>query len=196
MAFKNMRLDLGVMFGSGGGDGFADLVATDAAGNETRELLHGRDLGEWMLTLTPRTVSRLKDLRAFFKIANGRVNTWRLRDPDDYIVSTGEGVFTQIDSTHFQMWKRWSYSGYTFDNKVVLPVSGTISITGGSGHSIDYSAPSGIVTVTSGTPTAWTGQRDKLARFDTSKLGRIFLDRSGGDLFVKCDPIPIKEVLA
>jgi uncharacterized protein (TIGR02217 family) len=57
---------------------------------------------------------------------------------------------------------------FSHDRKIVKPVSGTITVTGGSGVSIDHAT--GIVTVASGAPTAWTGEFDTPARFDSDEM--------------------------
>jgi uncharacterized protein (TIGR02217 family) len=192
MAFKdNLRLDRRMMqFGSSAGDAFATIIATSESGDESRDATRERDQGEWLIIIPPKRVSELKDFKAFFKVANGRANTWRLVDPEDYLVGTGEGVVTQLTSTTFQMWKRWSYAGYTFDNKVVLPVD--VTIAGGGSYSVG--STTGIITVASGAnPSGWTGKRDKLVRFDTDKLDRTITDKNT-EIIIKLAPVPIKEV--
>ncbi len=194
MAFKDMRINRAMLtFDTTGADEFSTIVSTSDSGDETRDQTRDEDLGSWVILFQQRKEFLVKEFRAFFKAAKGRANTWRLQDPDDYIAASGEGVLTVIDATHWQMRKRWTTQGITADNKVVLPVSGTIAISGGGTYSVSYTT--GIVTKTGGAdPTGWTGQFDKLCRFDIDKLDRTFQDGSGGHLLIKIAPVPIKQV--
>lgn len=55
-----------------------------------------------------------------------------------------------------------------YDHKITKPVVGTAVVTGGSGVSVNYTT--GVVTVSSGTPTAFTAEFDQPCRFDIDHL--------------------------
>jgi len=137
-----------------------------------------------------------RQLQAFFRVANGRANTFRFKDWSDFEATATEGRFIDADDDSpplvFQMVKRYMFGSYTFDRKIMLPVSGTVTVTGGTGASVNYST--GIVTVSSGTPTGWAGEFDVLARFDTDRMHAETIDRSGDDLIIGWSSIPILEV--
>ena len=119
----------------------------------------------WDVAHGVKNVTQYKVLRSFYLVAKGKLNTFRFKDWFDFTVESGEGVFVSIDSTHFQLYKKYAVSTDIYYRKITRPVSGTLVITGGTNPSTAYET--GIVTVDSGTPTAWTGQFDTLAKFDT-----------------------------
>lgn len=192
MAFIDMRLDPRISFRATGGPAFSTDVVRLDGGDESTNQNWEQELGQWEISYDARRPEVWKDLMAFFRKAAGRANSWRYKDWLDYEVAAGEGVFEEIDSTHFQMQRRYTVDGQTYDRDVTKPISATVSVTGGSGASI--AASTGIVTVSSGTPTAWTGQFDKHARFDTDRANFTILDSSGGEFLVGWQSIPIVEV--
>jgi uncharacterized protein (TIGR02217 family) len=108
-----------------------------------------------------------------FMAARGQLYAFRLKDFTDFQVTAtdGSGVFVQLTSTTFQMYRRYSVSPLTYDQIIQKPVSGTVTVTGGVSPVVDYTT--GIVTVASGTPTSWVGQYDIPVRFggDMPKRG-------------------------
>ena len=91
-----------------------------------------------------RRESDWRPLLAFFRLAQGRANTFRYKDHTDYICEPGDGVFfdsTDGSPTGQQMYKRYTFDGQTVYRRITKPVSGTITITGGG--SLNYA--SGIV---------------------------------------------------
>ena len=133
-----------------------------------------------------------RKLQAFFLVCNGRANSFRFKDWTDYVCAAGDGIFQDADSgspTGQQMYKVYSFGGQTYYRKITKPVSGTITVTGGG--TLDYS--SGIVD--GGTPTAWSGEFDVHARFDTDAMRSETITRTpDGELIVGWRSIPIIEV--
>jgi uncharacterized protein (TIGR02217 family) len=113
-----------------------------------------------------------KLLRDFHRVAMGRLNGFRFRDPFDY-KDEGAGGFVAGSGGKMQMVKTYTVGSSTYVQTITKPVSGTITITGGG--SLDYTT--GLVT--GGSPTAWTGNFDVPCRFgdDVPQAG---LDSSGG----------------
>lgn len=192
MTFLAERFPPKISFGANGGPGFlTDIVITNG-GVESRDQTRSMELGSWEVSHAARLPAAYKPLQAFFRLAGGRANTFRFKDWTDYTVAANEGKFVMLTSTTFQCVKRYTFGSQTFDRTIMLPVS-PISVTGGTVASISYTT--GIVTMTSGTPTAWTGEFDILARFDTDRMRAETIDRNPRDgLIIGWSSIPIVEV--
>lgn len=87
----------------------------------------------------------------------------------------------------------WNLAAGVFDRKILKPVD-PITVNGGTVASIDYTT--GIVTMTSGTPTDWTGEFDVPCRFDIDVLKAEILDRSGSEFLTGFQSLPIIELRA
>lgn len=168
MAFIETQFPTDIALGATGGPGFNTDVVVVNSGFEQRNATWQDARSAWDVAHGVKTQAQLNTLVAFFRVIKGRANGFRFKDWTDYTVETGEGIFSTIDSTHFQMVRRYTTAANNHDRDITKPVSGTVDITGGSGVSVDYTT--GIVTVTSGTPTAWTGQFDVPVRFDTDQM--------------------------
>jgi uncharacterized protein (TIGR02217 family) len=162
-----------------GGRGFKTIPTETFGGLEYRNAAWSQMRGEWEITEPFRETNPLapyafKLLRDFHRISLGAWGGFRFKDFNDS-TDDGAGVFVAVDSTHFQVAKRYTVGSNTFTQNVLTPIS-PIVVTGGSGVSVNYAI--GIVTVSSGTPTAWTGAFDIPVRFaqDQPMAG---LDSSG-----------------
>lgn len=131
-------------------------------------------------------------LLAFFRaVGGGMANSFRVRDWSDYTVKTGEGVFAVIDATHFQAYKRYTSGSATHDRKITR-LRGTPTVTGGTSPTWDLDT--GILTVASGTPTAWTGIFDVPARFDTDHMQWEVVGRNSRGVIIEWRSVPMIEV--
>lgn len=194
MAFiESPRFPENISFGVTGGPDFLTDVVIVNSGVEYRNQVRSLELGSWDVAHAARLPAQYDPLKAFFRIAAGKANAFRFKDWQDYAATSLEGVFTLLTSTTFQMWKRYTSGATTYDRRIQKPVSGTVTVTGGTVSSIDYTT--GIVTMTSGTPTAWAGEFDVPARFDTDQMRGEIIDRNGTSGFViGWESIPIVEV--
>ncbi len=164
-----------------GGRGFMTTVVETYGGDEYRNSAWSQARGEWDFADGLRTADAMsstlaqKLLRNMFMVARGQLNAFRFKDYSDY-TDEGGGIFAMLTATTFQMYKHYTRGALSYDQIIQKPVSATVVVTGGSGASVDYTT--GIVTVSSGTPTSWTGQFDIPVRFggDMPKNG---LDPSG-----------------
>lgn len=175
MAFIETQFPSNISLGATGGPGFQTDVVSVNSGHEQRNAAWQDARGAWDVAHGVRTQAQMDELVAFFRVMKGRANGFRFKDWSDYTVGSGEGVFRTIDSTHFQLVRRYTTSGNNHDRDISKPVSGTLSITGGTVSSVDYTT--GIVTMSSGTPTAWTGEFDVPCRFDTDQM-KVRIDLS------------------
>lgn len=168
MAFIDKRFPLEISYGASGGAGWSTGVVVMDSGFEQRNQNWQDSRYAFDVSHGVKTQAQLDALIIFFRLMKGRANYFRFKDWADFDCSVTEGVFATIDSTHFQMQKRYMNGSDQDLRTITHPVTGTIAVTGGTGISIDYST--GIVTVTSGTPTSWTGEFDIPCRFDTDQM--------------------------
>jgi len=168
MAFIETRFPDDISYGAIGGPGFKTSIVEVKSGAEQSNSEWEDDRGEWDVAHGVRTAAQMATLIAFFRAMKGRATGFRFKDWTDYSAASGAGIFRTLTATTFQMVKRYTTAGNNHDRDITKPVSGTLSITGGVGVSVDYAT--GIVTVSSGTPTAWTGEFDVPARFDTDQM--------------------------
>jgi uncharacterized protein (TIGR02217 family) len=168
MSFFETRFPDDIARGASGGPGFQTDVITVNSGFEQRNAVWADARCSYDVSHGIKQQSQLDALVAFFRVMGGRAHGFRFKDYADYQVGADEGIFTAIDATHFQMWKRYTSAGSNHDREITKPVTGTVAVTGGTVASIDYTT--GIVTMTTGTPTAWTGQFDVPCRFDTDQM--------------------------
>lgn len=168
MAFIETQFPPDIALGATGGAGFNTDVIVVNSGFEQRNATWQDARSVWDVAHGVKTQTQLDVLIAFFRVMKGRANGFRFKDWTDYTATASNGIFSAIDATHFQMVKRYTTAGNNHDRTITKPITGTITITGGTVASTDYTT--GIVTMTSGTPTAWAGQFDVPARFDIDQM--------------------------
>jgi uncharacterized protein (TIGR02217 family) len=168
MPFIETRFPVDISYGVVGGPGFKTDVVVVNSGFEQRNAVWEDSRCMWDAAHGLKTQDQLDTLIAFFRVMKGRANGFRFKDWTDFSVGSGEGIFRPLSGTTFQMVRRYTTAGNNQDRDISKPVSGTIVVTGGTGVSVNYTT--GVVTVTSGTPTAWTGEFDVPARFDTDQM--------------------------
>lgn len=183
-----------ISFGAQGGPEFETDVVIYGSGEETRNQNWEVERLSWDVAHAARVQENWEPLRTFFRLAAGRANSFRYLDKTDYICVAGDGVFLDTDDTGSppigkQMYKTYTKDGHTYYRKIVKPITGTITVTGGG--SLNYAT--GVVT--GGTPTAWVGQFHVHCRFDTDAMrGRIIDKQGDGQFIMGWDSIPILEV--
>jgi uncharacterized protein (TIGR02217 family) len=176
MTFRNVRFVTGIRYGSTAGPSYSTQIARSISGSTQRQKNWIFPLRRWQVDRALRDTTLRAEFLSFFHNMNGAGDTFRMRDPGDYTVSASEGVFTAITSNTFQMCKRYTTGSYTKDLPIYLPVLNTITITGltaGVHYSIDYTVPSGVVTMLgspTSTPTSWSGEYDIHARLEKDEL--------------------------
>jgi uncharacterized protein (TIGR02217 family) len=190
MFLETPRLPDDVTYEFEGGPTFSTEVVINAGGYESRNQNWAQARRSWRCNYAPKSRALTDVLTGFFHVANGKAHGFRFRDWTDYEATASQGVFVAINATTYQMFKRYSAGSNSHDRKIVKPVSGTITVTGGSGVSINHTT--GIITVSSGTPTAWAGEFDTPARFDSDEM-RLQVVQASPRLFVWGD-ISLTEI--
>jgi uncharacterized protein (TIGR02217 family) len=191
MSFLDIQFPSAISFHAVGGPGFLTNVVIANSGQEFRDQVWSLERGSWEVSHAARLPTDYKPLQAFFRIARGRANSFRFKDWSDFAATSSEGVFTMLTSTTFQAWKRYTFGGQTFDRKITKLVA-TPTTTGGTVSS--WALTTGIVTMTTGTPTAWAAEFDCHCRFDTDQMKAETIDKSGRELLIGWSSIPVIEV--
>jgi uncharacterized protein (TIGR02217 family) len=197
MPFLNERFPDDISRGAIGGAGFLTDVVMVESGHEFRRQARALELGSWEVSHAARLPEKYRRLQAFFRVAAGRANGFRFKDWTDFEAAQTEGVFVLLTGSTggstWQMYKRYTFGAYTYDRKIQKPINGTVTVTGGSGHSIDYAT--GILTEGLGEPTSWAGEFDVPARFDTDVMRAETIEKQvSGELVVGWSSIPIVEI--
>lgn len=189
MAFIETQFPSDIVVGVTGGPGFETEVVPLNSGFEQRNATWEDSRCEYDAAHGVKTQAQLNTLIAFFRVMKGRANGFRFKDWTDY-TDGGGGIFVQLTSTTWQMYKRYTTAGNNHDRKITKPVNGTLAITPGS-FSVDYTT--GIVTAVGSptvAPTSWTGEFDVPCRFDIDRMKARIEDYG----IYSWESIPIVEI--
>ncbi len=177
-----------------GGPAYQTDTVTVESGREQRNQVWSYPRHEYDASHAARLSAQYVPLRDFFHITAGMANGFRVKDWFDYQVTAAQGQWTLLTATTFQMVRVYTAGISTRTRLISKPVSGMITTTGGTLASIDYTT--GIATMSSGTPSTWSGEFDVPCRFLVDQMsGRILHPSLGGvDLIMDWDSIPITEI--
>lgn len=192
MGFLDERFPTNVSFHAVGGPIWSTDIPMLQSGFEFPNQLWEMPRYKWEVAHAARTKAAYDALLAFFLLVKGRANGFRFKDWVDYSTTSATGVFVMLTSTTFQMHKLYTVGSTTFKRKITRPRH-TVTVTGGSGPSVEYTT--GVVTVASGTPATWSGEFDVPCRFDTDEMQGEIIDRSKTAGFIMgWKSIPIIEI--
>lgn len=134
-------------------------------------------------------------------VAGDRVRVTGTFDPTQFV----EGAVTSYSSTTLVInvdtiggsgtLASWdvNLAGAVHDRKIRKPCkSPAPTITGGPTYTLDYTT--GILTLSSGSLTTWSGQFDVPCRFDIDEMKGEILDKKGGAFIMGWNSVPIVEV--
>jgi uncharacterized protein (TIGR02217 family) len=193
MAFADVQFPPRISFGAQGGPVWQTSIARVYSGREYRNRTQSVPLSRFDVSHAGKRTNDWEAVRDFFYNMGGRATAFRFKDWTDYRATVAQGVFIMLTSTTFQMAKRYAVGAITFDRPIYKPIASTFASVGGVSATLD--ATTGIVTVSSGTPTAWAGQFDIPARFDIDQLPTQIVDKSrDGGFIYSVDSVPIQEV--
>lgn len=134
MSFHDDRLPTDIEPGAVGGPRFKTTVTPLRGGGEQRNIDWEQTKGEWDVGYGMNTVENRWAARDFFHARWGRGHSWKFKDHGDYQIPDGGGSTPQeIDTgdnveTEFQIVKRYTSGGYTFEKTIRKIVAGTYSI--------------------------------------------------------------------
>ncbi len=192
MAFHDIQFPTDISYRPTGGSRFQTSIGVVDSGFDYRNQAQAFGLGRWEVGHDARIKSQFETLRDFFNARKGQFHSFRFKDWSDFTATSSQGVFVMLTSTTFQMYKQYTSGSGTAARKITKPVSGTISFTGGVTPVANYAT--GVVTVASGTPTAWAGEHDYHVRFGTDDFDGVMLARSGAVLVGGWSGIPVQEI--
>lgn len=192
MSFLEVQFPPRISFGATGGPRFQTEIGTLDSGVESRTQGWSQALARYDVSHAARKKDNFDILLAFFLSVKGRAHGFRFKDWTDYQATSSQGIFAMLTSTTFQMYKRYTFGSLTYERKITKPVAGTTVVTGGSSPSV--STTTGIVTVSSGTPTAHSTEFDVPCRFDTDSIEAEIINRSSTGFIMGWRSIPIVEI--
>jgi len=192
MSFYEVQFPSAISYGAVGGPAFLTDVVVVNSGAEQRNVTWAQGRRRYDVAHAAREPTASDAVKAFFHAMNGRGHGFRFKDWTDYSATASEGKFSLLTPTTFQAYKRYTTSGGQTYDRIIQKGIATWSITGGTLSAIDYNT--GIVTMTSGTPTAWAGSFDVPCRFDADELTGVIIDKSSAGLIVGWQSIPIVEI--
>lgn len=166
MAFIDLRLPSDISLGAQGGPDWEPIsITTLESGDEVRDVVKSKALGNWTISYDARRPAIWQRFQDFWYIVGG--NSWPFKDWLDFECAAAQSHLTAIDSTHWQMWKRRTIGSFTYDQKIVLPYNATVN--GGGSYSV--ARATGIITKASGAdPTTFATSFDKLCRLVSGHL--------------------------
>lgn len=206
--FHDVRIPLGVSFGSTGGPEWRNEIVTLTSGMEKRNARWAHSRRHFDAGTGLRSLDDLKTVLAFFEARHGSLHTFRFRDPFDFSSASGSAAPSPFDQrigvgdgagVTFQLIKHYE----NYDRPITRPVSGSvlIGVNGvrlAEGEAFTLDSASGRVTFKSGyvPPAGATVTAGFLfdipVRFDTDRLMASIASFQAGEI----PSIPIIEVKA
>ncbi|WP_257556407.1 DUF2460 domain-containing protein [Sphingobium sp. CFD-2] len=174
MAFIDQHLPREVEIGARRRDDEDIEIVTTDGGWEVRNARSSQSLREYEISfpMSQRDNAVYQAVVAMFKVARGKLHSFRFRDWADYqldaeIIGTGDG-----STTAFQITQSWTVDGETVSRDITRPISSFQVFKAGvlqvSGYSINYDT--GMLTFSVapslGVEISVTGQFDIPVRFD------------------------------
>lgn len=170
---------------------FTDVI-TLQSGRESRNANWAQARWKGEVRIPAREIAKGQQLLHFFRaVGGGMANPFRVKDWSDYTATGTEGVFGIIDATHFQAYKRYTWGSATHERKITR-LRGTPTVTGGTTPVWDVDT--GILTVASGTPSAWVGEFDVPVRFDIDHMQFQIVASNKRGPIVEWDSVPLIQI--
>jgi uncharacterized protein (TIGR02217 family) len=159
MAYINTRLSKRVAYGFAGGPEWQTQIVRLANGREQRN-------GQWLFPKHRYVAQYMNisqelrdDVLAAFHACRGQLHAFRFLDRNDY-QATNEPL-VQINGV-WMMSKQYTFGSETSTRLIQAPISGTVTLSGGSLANLDYET--GIYDGDA-TGLTWTGEFDVWVRF-------------------------------
>jgi uncharacterized protein (TIGR02217 family) len=132
MAFLNVRFPECFSYGAQFGPMFKTDVVVVNSGYESRNRIwqYARIAAD--VSQNVKTLADFETLQAFFNLAAGKANAFRVKDWTDYVVPLSRGLLgTGAGSGNpaYQLRKRYTTAAQNYDRPITRPVSGQVSVT-------------------------------------------------------------------
>lgn len=136
--FIDVQFPPKIAYGATGGPEYSTIVNTADNGEEQRSPRWSYPLARYNVTHSLRSQADLEELLAFFRLVQGRLNSFRFKDYSDHtcprtLLGVGDGT-----QTTFLLRKGYSYQGFTTWRRIKLPIAASVKVWLG-----DAAQPSG-----------------------------------------------------
>lgn len=195
--FDDLRLPEDFEVGAVYGPEFETEISPMQSGREKRNRV--RDplcVGD--LSYAPRLEADYPELLKFFRLMNGRWNSFRFRDASDYVCAASEGAVIGLTGSTFQLVKVYAVGSHAEQRVIQAPLAAGfvleesgVALTLTTDYTLDTAT--GIVTTVAPKTAAdltWSGEFDNVVRFDTDRMAA----RYDANQILSWGGIPIKEV--
>jgi uncharacterized protein (TIGR02217 family) len=166
MAFKETpRFPDDIAYGSSGGPSYLTNIIEYYSGKESRNSVWTYPRHHFNAAYGVRSMSDLEDLIAYFHVAKGRANSFRVKDFADFksckteqtvsaldqVIGAGDGTTGSDGTAAFQLIKTYS-SGSTTSRLIQKPVIGTVVVAIDDTPTLYFTVDTttGIITFTTG----------------------------------------------
>ena len=144
-----------------GGPTFPVKIVTGSGGDEQRNVKTRHARRQFRINTDFLASDEVSDLYDHFAARRGSTDSFPFLDPFDYTASNEPVVGGQLT-------KKYTAGAYDYYRPITLPVSGSVTLSGGG--TLDYST--GIVS--GGAGGTWSGEFRIPARYDSDALSTVY----------------------
>jgi uncharacterized protein (TIGR02217 family) len=175
MTYLTTEFPKAISHGAVGGPGWGTTTVITSGGYRYSNQGSEQALCRYDVSHAARSATIFAQLLDFFRACRGPLHSFPFRDFSDYQATATQGDFVALGGTQYQMVKKYSAGGVTHSRTILKPISGTVTVTGGTGVSVDYAT--GLVTST-GAPTSWAGEFYVPCHFEVDEFRGEILETS------------------
>jgi uncharacterized protein (TIGR02217 family) len=197
MAFIDARLLEKVAYGTSYGSGFKTQIKMLRSGRESRNADWAVPRGRFAIVYGNLQPEGHGKVAAAFEICRGRLNSFRLQDLTDYKATlqplgVGSGVEQQL-----QLQKSFLFGVSQAFRPITKPVVDSVQVFEDNvlvAAVVDHLTGIVTITATPGSTLTWSGEFDKVVRFDEDELQFSIDSRAGGTIPLLSTDVSLREV--
>ena len=197
MSFINERLLESVAYGTSYGAGFKTRVTDLRSGRERRNAEWSAPRGSFSIIYSTLLEEDHDKVLSAFYACLGRLNTFRLQDLTDYkAIDVRLGLGTGGQET-YQLQRRYGFGAVEFFARVTKPVLDRVTVfVGGTAAPavLDYTLGTVTLIAPPGVRVSWSGEFDKVVRFDDDDIQFSLDSRAGGIHAMLSTNVTLQEV--
>lgn len=180
-------------FGSDNGPGWLTEIVMTGGGLEYRNQSRSQQLCRFNVGHAAKSQAAFAKVARFYWACRGRYAGFRYKDWTDFNATDNGATagFLMLTSTTFQCYKSYTFGSTTYSRKI-QKLYGTFASSGGTFASVDKNT--GIVTMSSGTPTGWTSTFHVPVRFDIDTAAFRIIDGQISARILGWQSIPLQEI--
>lgn len=197
MAFINSRLLEGVAYGTSYGTGFRTSVKALRSGRERRNAQWSAPRGSFSVVYKSLKEADHERVLSAFQACMGRLHSFRLQDLTDYKANQMPIGIGTGGAQVLQLVRRYGFGQAGIDVPVTKPVVGTVQVYADGqdlASSVDYDNGTVTLTAAVGAVLTWSGEYDKVVRFDDDDLQFTIDSRAGGIYPLLSTDVSLQEV--